>query len=348
MPEQAVTSALRAIAARVYCAATDPLGRFIGKILILMYHRVLPTSELDATFVQPGMYVTPDTFERHLQFLTAHFDMLSFHELLDAWDGGTWDSTSRYCTITFDDGWLDNYRYGYPLLCRYRVPATIFLPTDLIGTQDWLWSDRLGYLVRHHCLSGTRANLHAALAAFVPESRCFHVLKGRRTDDVCDSVIELAKELLPEERETLLSRIGEGQGIDFAGDRCFVDWDEVREMSEHGILFGSHTCSHAALPRLESGQLQHELRESLAILRGQGVNCVPVLGYPYGDHTETTVTQARAAGYRAAVTTTCGVESPCSVDLFRLKRIGVHDDVSRSIPLLASHLARACAVKESM
>lgn len=347
MSEPLVRSALRAIAARVYCATTDFLDRFTGKVLILTYHRVLADSELHSTFVQPGMYVTTDTFERHLKFLTAHFEMRSFQDLLDAWEGGSWDSTSRYCAITFDDGWLDNYRHAYPLLCRYRVPATVFLPTNLIGTSGWLWPDRLGHLVHHHLVRGNRAMLHEALAVVGGQPGGFDLLNGRQIHDVCNSVVELAKTLPVEDRDHLLSSLGEGQGVDIPGDRRFVDWDEVREMSDHRIAFGSHSCSHAALTRVESEQLQHELRESLAALRRQSINCVPVLGYPYGDHADTTASEARAAGYRAAVTTNPGVESPHPVDLFRLKRIGVHDDVSRTPPLMAFHLARrARAAKE--
>jgi peptidoglycan/xylan/chitin deacetylase (PgdA/CDA1 family) len=111
-------------------------------------------------------------------------------------------------------------------------------------------------------------------------------------------------------------------------------------MSRHGLSFGSHTSTHAILPRLDAAALDHELRRPLEVLREQGAAHVPVLGYPNGDHTDRVVAAARAAGYHAAVTTVPGPETREPADLFRLKRIGVHDDVSRSIPLLTFHIAR--------
>ena len=86
-------------------------------------------------------------------------------------------------------------------------------------------------------------------------------------------------------------------------------------------------------------QLEHELRRPLDVLAEQGVRHAPVLAYPNGDY-NSTVAAAREAGYRAAVTTDSGLESSRPGDLFRLKRIGVHDDVSRSVPSLTFHIAR--------
>src|SRR5258707_15207821 len=142
------TDTLRSAAGRMYWASPHFLSHVTGKVVLLMFHRVVPRAEVVSTYVQPGMYVTPETFERHLQFLTAHFDLLTFRELLARWDAGGWNETARYCVVTFDDGWIDNYQYAYPLLRRYGVPATIFLPTGLTGSRDWLWSDRLRQLLR--------------------------------------------------------------------------------------------------------------------------------------------------------------------------------------------------------
>lgn len=291
--------------------------RLEGRALILMYHRVLPLDEVEGTFVQPGMYVTPRTFELHLRYLTARFAVVPLQELLARWQDGTWSREARYCAITFDDGWVDNYRHAFPLLRKHRVPATIFLPTDLIGTTGWLWSDRLGYLM-HRCGSGGSGDV--------------------------DRAIEHAKSWTADARERLIAGLERKSGATLPRQRCFLDWREVREMSRHGVRFGSHTSSHAILTRLDAASLESELRRPLATLASQCDAPLPILAYPNGDHSEPVAAAARMAGYRAAVTTKPGAEPRRPGDLYGLRRVGVHEDVARSVPLFTFHIARQLAL----
>src|SRR5262245_2021348 len=247
---------LRSIAATAYWASLHFFPLVRGRVLILMYHRVIPRAELQATFVQPGLYVTPETFELHLRCVAGQFDVLSFGDLLRLWDAGRWDDDARYCVITFDDGWLDNYTHAYPLLRSYGLPATIFLATDFVGTTDWFWFDRLGALLQR---------------------------RGKGTPEGWDALVERAKTLTDDRRKALLAdleREFDGQSL---SRRRFVDWDEVREMSRHGLSFGSHTRTHANLTRLADADLERELLGSLEKLDEQQINHVRVLAYPNGD-----------------------------------------------------------------
>jgi peptidoglycan/xylan/chitin deacetylase (PgdA/CDA1 family) len=312
MPAQ-FTETLRSAAAGLYWGSRHLLSHVTGKVVILMYHRVLPRVDVESTFVQPGMYVTPETFERHLQFLTAHFELLTFRELLAKWGCGDWNDRARYCAITFDDGWVDNYEHAWPLLRQYGAPATIFLPTALIGSDTRLWFDRLADVLCR---------------------------RDEGTRDEWDALIERAKYLSEPERERLIDGLAAAAGGTDAGGRRFMTWDEVEEMSRQGIAFGSHSRSHANLTRLDAAALAAELRDSLDILRARPINHVPVLAYPNGNCNREVARAAQAAGYRAAVTVRRGLEQSFPLDRFRLKRIAVHEDVTRSAPTLALHIGR--------
>lgn len=316
MTSHGLKTALRSVIGQKLSTSPRFWRTFAGRALILMYHRVLP--KRDAPFVQDGMYVTPATFECHLHWLTQHFHLLSLRSLIEMWNEDEWDDRMCYCAITFDDGWIDNYRYAYPLLSAYGAPATIFLPTSLIGTREWLWPDRLGYL------------LNAAAS------------QGERVAD-SDSAIERAKRLPATERAALIDGLAQRLAVRLPDERCFLDWDEVREMASCGIEFASHTSSHALLPALDAESLRRELRQPLDTLACELNTFAPLLAYPNGDHSDTVVDAARAAGYAAAVTTQPGLESRAGGNRLRLKRVGAHEDVAHTISLFAFHIGQQLA-----
>src|SRR5437899_12359222 len=92
------------------------------------------------------MVVTPATFDRQLTFLKERFDIVPLSALLA--DIGIAQPPARpRCVVTFDDGWRDNYDLAFPILRRHRIPATVFLTTDFIGTDRAFWHTELIYLL---------------------------------------------------------------------------------------------------------------------------------------------------------------------------------------------------------
>ena len=64
----------------------------------------------------------------HIRYLRAHYDVVPLEDLIST-------GSDNACAITFDDGWRDNYVTAFPILRAHGVPATIFLATNLVGTD---------------------------------------------------------------------------------------------------------------------------------------------------------------------------------------------------------------------
>lgn len=76
--------------------------------------------------------VSPDVFKRQMAHLhKAGYRTLKVDELISYIDGEL-KLQQKAVVVTFDDGWLDNYVYAYPVLKRYKINATIFLITDRV------------------------------------------------------------------------------------------------------------------------------------------------------------------------------------------------------------------------
>ena len=90
-----------------------------------------------------------------------------------------------------------------------------------------------------------------------------------------------------------------------------ISWNQVKEMSDNGISFGSHTKSHAILNSKNKGEseekylgrLRAELVDSKKIIEEKTGKEVVYLAYPFGKHNEVVDAEVLKAGYLAATGT---------------------------------------------
>lgn len=104
---------------------------------IVMYHSVIPAV--------PKAYrlaVSTKTFQRQMSFLKSHKYNIVPLETLAAMVRDKQKIPPKTIAITFDDGYKDNYTFAFPILKRYKIPATIFVITREIGRPDRLsWEE---------------------------------------------------------------------------------------------------------------------------------------------------------------------------------------------------------------
>jgi peptidoglycan/xylan/chitin deacetylase (PgdA/CDA1 family) len=92
---------------------------------VLMYHHVNPHRGDTVT-------VTPEVFEGQMKLLReSGYRTLTAAELL-AHMTGELILKEKTVVITFDDGWLDNYLYAFPVLKSNHLNAIFFIITDRI------------------------------------------------------------------------------------------------------------------------------------------------------------------------------------------------------------------------
>lgn len=95
-------------------------------IRILMYHHVLPES-MNMT---NDLTVTAENLEEQLKYIKKNYNTLFFKELESK------KNTENKLILTFDDGYYSNLQYLIPLLEKYKLKATICVPTDYIQKDE--------------------------------------------------------------------------------------------------------------------------------------------------------------------------------------------------------------------
>jgi peptidoglycan/xylan/chitin deacetylase (PgdA/CDA1 family) len=89
-------------------------------VFVLFYHRVA-----DHTITPWTIHTR--TFERHIRWLQAHFDLVSLEEAQRRIRSG--QNHRPAVSITFDDGYSENFQNAVPLLIKEKIPCTYFVST---------------------------------------------------------------------------------------------------------------------------------------------------------------------------------------------------------------------------
>jgi peptidoglycan/xylan/chitin deacetylase (PgdA/CDA1 family) len=304
-------------------------------LLVLMYHRVLPVGHADRETEQAGMYVSPETLRMHIATLRRYFSLVHLDDWIRRRAEGA-ELPGLACALTFDDGWLDNYEFAFPILRASAAPATIYLVSDLVGTRYTFWPNRLAQLLK----GTTSARDFAGLPQeFTTILGTVGYTSGSMNARQIDTVIARCKQAFTDaEIEVMLADVQ--ARIPSAGDsrRDLMNWDEIREMQATGLVrFGSHSRRHTRLLDVLAGKsVQDEVLESAAVIeKALGVR-PSTFCYPNGDHSAAALALVREH-YAAATTTVRGWNSPDS-DLHLLKRVGLHEDVSATPAAFLSRL----------
>lgn len=100
---------------------------FSSKMVVIAFHRI------NDQLTNDGLTCSAAKFEAFCRFFRRYFKVLPFSEQVAGLRerrpmGGT-------LSITFDDGYLDNFEVAAPILRKLALPATFFVTTGFIGSQ---------------------------------------------------------------------------------------------------------------------------------------------------------------------------------------------------------------------
>jgi len=302
-----------------------------NKSIVLTYHRVIPESISQTSFSTSGIIVTPETFNKHIIFLKRNFSIQSINEFYDTLKKPQ-PTNKTPCLITFDDGWIDNYIYAFPIIKKNKIPVTIFIPIDYIESNKLFWQEQLSRAIFNMLDSPA-----TEIIEFLEEYKLESVIdqdKTTRKSTISEFVRGLKQrpDINTNELHEKVVSFSDLSENEINIDR-YLDWDHISEMQNAGINFGSHACTHKILTHLAEDKMQKELESSASKILEIGGNTTLTIAYPNGDSNQSIQKIAKDTGYLLGFGTQPGSVST-NDNLLDIKRINIHEGKASNIPLL--------------
>ncbi len=276
--------------------------------IVLNYHRLC---EYEDPFF-PALPVR--VFRQQMEWLAENFTPVTIQELAERSRRGL--PIGGMAAVTFDDGYLDNYEFAFPILQAMKIPATFYVTTGFVdGGVPWF--DRINLSLRHTAKKQARLRLNGREYDFSLEDSRERL-----------RAIRLVKEklkLIPMTRlPYYLGEMEERLGVDVEryNNGRMMNWEQIRALAASGMEIGSHTVNHPILSRIGEKEVRFEIAESKARLEKELRQKVTSFCYPNGkrgDFSKVTKKILKEAGYRNAVTTEIGYMTAES-DYFEIPR----------------------------
>ena len=298
------------------------------KTEFIMYHYVRDLANSNYPKIK-GLDI--EKFESQLNFLSKNYNVISIEEFHE----GNYNSSKKSCVLTFDDGYIDHFDFVFDRLLKYNIKGAFYAPVDIIDSSkvldvnkihlilasasEDLILDRIKY---HFCRLQTKNSIDYFIGKINTSSR-YDTKKTIIIKRLLQNVLDLdlrsliCDKLLDEfvnKSEEELSR------------ELYLNRDQISEMIDCGMHFGSHGKSHFWFNSLDQEQQEYEIKESIKFLNSiYKKDFLLTMCYPYGSYNENTLSLMKKYNFKLALTTIPKIYNSLVDDIHKIPRLDTND-----------------------
>ncbi len=294
-------------------------------ITILYGHRVMS----DEIIANPSdvRRITGHTSESEVEAaikqLSKRYRLISMDDAVEQIKNGVIARESA--VLTFDDGFRDNFKYLYPILKKYKVPATYYINASVIGSNRNLWFQSI--INYFFAVEGEEVFVEINQTKYCLET------PSKRYQAAFDFMQYLQANHQPEEFLNIIDAT--------AGDLCLpgeedfhMSWDELEALvADPLITIGAHSYNHYPLGYCSEELSAYEIEKSVTELEKNLGFKIEHFSYPRGhkeDFNAHHISCLRGLNVSSGVTTIRGVNRR-GEDIYQLKRVGFPQNISGDV-----------------
>ena len=315
----------------IHAAKLDGLNLTNKDILyVLAYHRIRPCRDHVCCFDEAVWGPDLDQFRAHVHWVKNHSTLLSKDDLLDLMEHKRYNG-GPYSMITFDDGYVDNYQYAFPILQDLKAYATFFIPSGQIEDRQIGWWDLIAYYIKNCCQESiTVQNRVYQLDNQDMRVSTIHALQQRMKLEPARDTSGLIQELAQASKVPEVTPEQESHEL--------MTWEQIKEMASSGMTIGSHGHTHTVMATMDIDTQIEEMKISRQIISGKIGQQVDSIAFPVGGESHFTAQTCQAAkelGYKLIYSYNTGFNKLARLNSGHIKRFEPRNE----LPLLSSAMA---------
>lgn len=266
-----------------------------NKLYISMYHYTRDLTHSRYPEIR-GMDVP--LFRKQMEFFKANFNVVRMEQVIDAVKNGA-KLPKNALLLTFDDGYVDNYTYAFPILEEFGFQGSFFIPGKTFTTHQLLDVNKIHYILAsadvNELVSDVKAKMDYYRGAefYYPSTEELwnqYAVANRFDSKETIFVKRILQTALPEKlRNTISSDLFEKHvGVTEAqlAYELYMTPEQIHTLKRHGMFIGLHGYDHYWLGNLSPEKMREDISKALEIMDDFIDRKEWVMNYPYGNYND--------------------------------------------------------------
>lgn len=278
-------------------------------------------------------------FRRQLEFFKKHFNVVRMEDVINAVQNQQKEVLPENpLLLTFDDGYIDNFTFAFPLLEEFGFQGSFFIPGKTFRTHQLLDVNKIHYILAAADINLLVQDVFERLdyyrGAEYPIQSNEELFKQYAVANRFDSketifVKRILQTVLPEKlRNKISSDLFEkyvGISEEKLAYELYMNAEQIRMMKRHEMFIGLHGYDHYWLGNLPIDEMQSDVDNAIDALREFIDEKAWVMNFPYGSYNQDVVQYVKDKGAVLGLTTEVRIAEIGVDNRFTLPRLDCND-----------------------
>lgn len=278
-----------------------------------------------------------ELFRKQIYFLKEKFTVVTMEEVIDAAERKN-KLPPDAVLLTFDDGYIDNYTYAFPILEEANVQGSFFVPAKTFTTRQLLDVNKIHYILASANVNDLlidvfeQLNYYRGVEFDYPLNEdLFSIYAETSRFDTKEIIFlkRILQDVLPEKlRNCICSSLFQkyvGVTEEQLAHELYMTREQIKVLKQHGMFIGIHGYDHYWLGNLSIGQMKTDISNALKVMDEFIDNKRWVMNYPYGSFNEDVVQYIAEQGACIGLTTEVAVADLTKHEHLKLPRLDCND-----------------------
>ncbi len=276
-------------------------------------------------------------FRRQIEYLKTNFQIVTMEEVIAACFGEM-DLPEKAMLLTFDDGYIDNYTFAFPILEEFGLQGSFFIPGKTFASHQLLDVNKIHFILAVADIRNLVMDLKREMEYYrgqeydyPPTEELFqkYGIANRFDGREVIFVKRMLQTVLPERLRNMISSklFAKYAGVteEQLAYELYMTEEQIRTMKRHGMFVGVHGYDHYWLGNLPPEQMKKDISLALDTLDEFIDRRCWVMNYPYGSYNQEVVQYIKSQGACVGLTTEAGVAQIGKDEALLLPRFDCND-----------------------